>query len=120
MQRLPVGIDDFAKIREGNYYFVDKTMAIGELLDNHGEVLLLTRPRRFGKTLFLSMLYYFLASARGADYRNLFHGLAIERADGGSYMAEQGRRPVPVPEGRQAPDLAGYGGKVPLSPQRCL
>ena len=40
MQRLPVGIDDFAKIREGNYYFVDKTMAIGELLDNHGEVLL--------------------------------------------------------------------------------
>ena len=36
MQRLPVGIDDFAKIREGNYYFVDnKTMAIGELLDNH-------------------------------------------------------------------------------------
>ena len=94
MQRLPVGIDDFAKIREGNYYFVDKTMAIGELLDNHGEVLLLTRPRRFGKTLFLSMLYYFLASARGADYRNLFHGLAIERADGGSYMAEQGRRPV--------------------------
>lgn len=94
MQRLPVGIDDFAKIREGNYYFVDKTMAIGELLDNHGEVLLLTRPRRFGKTLFLSMLYYFLASARGADYRNLFHGLTIERADGGSYMAEQGRRPV--------------------------
>lgn len=35
MQRLPVGIDDFAKIREGNYYFVDKTMAIRELLDNH-------------------------------------------------------------------------------------
>lgn len=35
MQRLPVGIDDFAKIREGNCYFVDKTMAIGELLDNH-------------------------------------------------------------------------------------
>ena len=66
----------------------------GELLDNHGEVLLLTRPCRFGKTLFLSMLYYFLASARGVDYRNLFHGLAIEQADGGLYMAEQGRRPV--------------------------
>ena len=53
MQGLPIGIDDFAKVREGEYYFVDKSLAIRDFLDNHGEVLLLTRPRRFGKTLFL-------------------------------------------------------------------
>jgi predicted AAA+ superfamily ATPase len=58
MQGLPIGIDDFAKVREGEYYFVDKSLAIRDFLDNHGEVLLLTRPRRFGKTLFLSMFYY--------------------------------------------------------------
>ena len=93
MQGLPIGIDDFAKVREGNYYFVDKTLAIRDFLDNHGEVLLLTRPRRFGKTLFLSMFYYFFAADREQDYRKLFRGLAIERA-GERYMAEQGRRPV--------------------------
>lgn len=93
MQGLPIGIDDFAKVREGNYYFVDKTLAIRDFLDNHGEVLLLTRPRRFGKTLFLSMFYYFFAADREQDYRKLFRGLAIERA-GERYMAEQGKRPV--------------------------
>lgn len=93
MQGLPIGIDDFAKVREGNYYFVDKTLAIRDFLDNHGEVLLLTRPRRFGKTLFLSMFYYFFAADREQDYRKLFRGLAIERA-GERYMEEQGKRPV--------------------------
>ncbi|WP_370850665.1 AAA family ATPase [Megasphaera sp.] len=93
MQGLPIGIDDFAKVREGNYYFVDKTLAIRDFLDNHGEVLLLTRPRRFGKTLFLSMFYYFFAADLEQDYRKLFRGLAIERA-GERYMAEQGKRPV--------------------------
>lgn len=93
MQGLPIGIDDFAKVREGHYYFVDKTLAIRDFLDNHGEVLLLTRPRRFGKTLFLSMFYYFFATDPEQDYRKLFRGLAIERA-GERYMAEQGKRPV--------------------------
>ena len=93
MQGLPIGIDDFAKVREGNYYFVDKTLAIRDFLDNHGEVLLLTRPRRVGKTLFLSMFYYFFAADLEQDYRKLFRGLAIERA-GERYMAEQGKRPV--------------------------
>ncbi|MGO5131839.1 AAA family ATPase [Mitsuokella jalaludinii] len=93
MQGLPIGIDDFAKVREGDYYFVDKSMAIRDFLDNHGEVLLLTRPRRFGKTLFLSMFYYFFAAEQGKEHRQLFRGLAIERA-GEQYMAEQGRRPA--------------------------
>lgn len=93
MQGLPIGMDDFAKVRKGNYYFVDKTMAIRDFLDNHGEVLLLTRPRRFGKTLFLSMFYYFFAAAHGKEHRELFRGLAIETA-GERYMEEQGTRCV--------------------------
>lgn len=48
---LPVGIDDFKKLITGNYYYVDKTDFIKELLDMKGEVNLFTRPRRFGKTL---------------------------------------------------------------------
>lgn len=72
MQGLPIGIDDFAKVREENYYFVDKTLAIRDFLDNHGEVLLLMRPRRFGKTLFLSMFYYFLPLIRNRITGNSF------------------------------------------------
>ena len=56
---LPIGIDNFEKMIHGNYYFVDKTLFIKELLDMKGEVNLFTRPRRFGKTLNLSMLRYF-------------------------------------------------------------
>lgn len=93
MQSLPIGIDDFTKLRRGDYYFVDKTLAIRDFLDTHGEVLLLTRPRRFGKTLFLSMFYYFFSAVQAEENRKLFRGLAIERA-GASYMAEQGKRPV--------------------------
>lgn len=57
---LPVGIDDFKKLVTEEYFYVDKTMFIKELLDLKGEVNLFTRPRRFGKTLNLSMLKYFL------------------------------------------------------------
>ena len=56
---LPVGIDDFRKIRNGNYYYVDKTALIEELLEAGGEVSLFTRPRRFRKTLNMSMLRSF-------------------------------------------------------------
>lgn len=48
---LPIGIDDFEKLIKNNYYYVDKTLFIKELLDKKGEVNLFTRPRRFGKTL---------------------------------------------------------------------
>ena len=56
---LPVGVDNFEKIIEDGYYYIDKTQFIKELLDYKGEVNLFTRPRRFGKTLNLSMLRYF-------------------------------------------------------------
>ena len=56
---LPIGVDNFEKIIQNGYYYVDKTMLIKELMDLNGEVNLFTRPRRFGKTLNLSMLRYF-------------------------------------------------------------
>ena len=57
MRPFPIGIDDFRKLRENDYYYADKTMFIKELLDNRGEVSLFTRPRRFGKTLGLSLIH---------------------------------------------------------------
>ena len=56
---LPVGVDNFEKMVKEKYFYIDKTMFIKELLDMKGEVNLFTRPRRFGKTLNLSMLRYF-------------------------------------------------------------
>lgn len=58
--RLPVGIEDFAEIRRNEYYYVDKTQLIEQVLDRRNKVTLFTRPRRFGKTLNMSMLRYFL------------------------------------------------------------
>lgn len=57
--KLPTGIDNFKKIRNGNYYYVDKTSLIEQILNNGSEVTLFTRPRRFGKSLNMSMLQYF-------------------------------------------------------------
>ena len=65
MKKLPVGIDDFRKIRENDYYYVDKTNLIRDIIDNGSEVTLFTRPRRFGKTLNMSMLKAFFEI--GAD-----------------------------------------------------
>lgn len=56
---MPIGIEDFKEIVTGNYCFIDKTRFIKEFLDGQGKVTLITRPRRFGKTLALSMLRYF-------------------------------------------------------------
>ena len=56
---LPIGIEDFREVIEQDYYYVDKTLFIKELLDMRGKVNLFTRPRRFGKTLNISMLRYF-------------------------------------------------------------
>lgn len=91
-KRLPVGIDDFRKMRE-NCYFVDKTRFIKEFLDNYGDVTLITRPRRFGKSMALSMLSYFFTLENAEENRKLFAGTDIERA-GARYMAEQGQWPV--------------------------
>ena len=89
--RLPVGEDDFAKVRQ-EYYFVDKSPFIREFMDRHGAVTLFTRPRRFGKTLTLSMLRYFFDIDHAEENRQLFEGLAI--ADDADAMQEQGTRPV--------------------------
>ena len=62
--KLPVGIDDFKKLRESHFYYVDKTRLIEQLLLNWSEVTLFTRPRRFGKTLNMSMLKSFLTLAQ--------------------------------------------------------
>ena len=74
--KLPVGIEDFAEIRQAGFYYVDKTKFIEQLLDGWGKVNLFTRPRRFGKTLNMSMLRYFFEI--GAD-ASLFDGLQIAK-----------------------------------------
>lgn len=76
LKRLPVGLDDFKKIRENKFYYIDKTMLIEQLLENWGEVNLFTRPRRFGKTLNMSMLKAFFEI--GTD-KTLFDGLYISK-----------------------------------------
>lgn len=77
-KKLPIGIDEFEKIRTNDFYYVDKTMFIAELLQNWGEVNLFTRPRRFGKSLNMSMLKNFLEI--GCD-PTLFDGLEISREE---------------------------------------
>ena len=88
--KLPVGIDDFEKIRKEKFYYVDKTRLIEQILEQWGEVNLFTRPRRFGKTLNMSMLQHFFEI--GAD-KALFDGLYIS---GKSNLCEEymGRFPV--------------------------
>lgn len=71
---LPVGLDSFEKIRRLGYYYMDKTLLIQDVLTNRGDVNLFTRPRRFGKTLNMSMLWSFFEI--GSD-KSLFNGLAI-------------------------------------------
>jgi hypothetical protein len=74
--KLPIGIENFEKIRTNGFYYVDKTGLIKELLDNWGEVNLFTRPRRFGKSLNMNMLRYFFEYGSNSQ---LFEGLAISR-----------------------------------------
>ena len=73
---LPIGVDDFKKLITSGYYYVDKTLFIKELLDKKGDVNLFTRPRRFGKTLNMSMLKYFFEIGTNCA---LFDGLYISR-----------------------------------------
>jgi len=86
--RLPLGISDFKKIREEELYFVDKSSFIEEVLESSGSILLITRPRRFGKTINLSMLRYFFESPND---RNLFVDLAIEKSPS---ITRQGTCPI--------------------------
>lgn len=95
---LPVGVDNFEKLITRGYYFVDKTLFIKELLDKKGDVNLFTRPRRFGKTLNMSMLQYFFEDSRNdegtkLDNAYLFQGLNIMEA-GEQYLSHMGQYPV--------------------------
>ena len=91
----PVGEEDFRELIVKKFLFVDKTLLIKELLDNiNVKVSLITRPRRFGKTLNLSMLRYFFAEEiKNELTKDLFNGLKISQA-GEKYMAHQGKYPV--------------------------
>ncbi len=106
---LPIGVDNFEKLITRGYYFVDKTKFIQELLDKKGDVNLFTRPRRFGKTLNLSMLQYFFEDARDdngirQDNSYLFEGLDIMET-GEAYVSHMGQYPVI--------NLSLKGGKQP-------
>ena len=88
---VPVGIEDFERIINEDYYYVDKTMLIEELLINRAPVTLFTRPRRFGKTLNMSMLKYFFDVKNKEENKKLFENLKIYNSE---YMSEQGKYPV--------------------------
>lgn len=94
---LPVGVDNFEDLITNEYYYVDKTLFIKELLDLKGKVNLFTRPRRFGKTLNLSMLRYFFEDTgkteRNAHNRALFEPMKIMSA-GSAYTGKMGSFPV--------------------------
>ena len=88
---LPIGIDDFKTIIEEDYYYADKTKMIERFLDDGAGVTLFTRPRRFGKTLNMSMLNYFFNLKNKEENRKLFENLYISKS---KYMNQQGEYPV--------------------------
>ena len=89
---FPIGIEDFKTLIDNNYYFVDKTLFLKELIHNIGKVNLFTRPRRFGKTLNLSMVQYYFEKQK-TDNSYLFEGLKISQA-GEEYLQYIGKYPV--------------------------
>ena len=88
---VPVGIEDFKELIQDEYYYVDKTLLIDEMLMNKSKVTLFTRPRRFGKTLNMSMLRYFFDVKDKEENKKLFENLKIYNSE---YMSEQGKYPV--------------------------
>ncbi|WP_459478287.1 AAA family ATPase [Clostridium saccharoperbutylacetonicum] len=89
---LPIGIDNFEMLITRGYYFIDKTLLIKDLIDNKAAVNLFTRPRRFGKTLNMSMLQHFFENSP-KDNSYLFEGLNIMEA-GEKYNSHMGKYPV--------------------------
>ena len=88
---VPVGIEDFKELIQEGYYYIDKTLLIDEMLMNKSKVTLFTRPRRFGKTLNMSMLRYFFDVKDKEENKKLFENLKIYDSE---YMSEQGKYPV--------------------------
>ena len=91
MKRIPIGLSDFKHLIEEDFYYFDKTKFIDEIIQDGAQVKLFTRPRRFGKTLNMSMLKYFFDIKEAEENRKLFKGLYIEKTE--SYK-EQGQYPV--------------------------
>ena len=91
MKKIPIAVEDFKKIIEENYYYIDKTKIIEDILNDGAEVKLFCRPRRFGKTLNMSTLNYFFNIENKDDNRKLFNGLYIENCP---VIEEQGKYPV--------------------------
>ena len=88
---VPVGVENFERIIKDGYYYVDKSLLIEKILENRTPVTLFTRPRRFGKTLNMSMLKYFFDVENKEGNRKLFENLKISNS---KYMSEQGKYPV--------------------------
>lgn len=88
-QNLPIGNDDFRKLRENNAYYVDKTLMIRDFIEMQDEVALIARPRRFGKTLNMTMIREFFDIT--VDSRDIFKGLAIMDTE---YACQINSRPV--------------------------
>ena len=88
---LPIGVSDFKEIVENNYYYIDKTKLIEDILHYRAKVNLFTRPRRFGKTLNMSMIKYFFDIENREENLKLFDGLNISESE---HIHEQGQYPV--------------------------
>ena len=91
MKKLPIGLSDFKELIEENYYYFDKTNFIDEIVKDGSKVKLFARPRRFGKTLNMSMLKYFFDIKEAEENRKLFKDLYIEKTES---FKEQGQYPV--------------------------
>ena len=91
MKRLAIGVSDFKKIIEEDFYYFDKTKFIEEIINDGSEVKLFTRPRRFGKTLNMSMLKYFFDIENKEENKKIFKDLYIEKTEA---FKEQGQYPV--------------------------
>ena len=90
-KKLPIGLSDFKEIIEYDYYYFDKTKFIENILEDRSKVKLFTRPRRFGKTLNMSMLKYFFDVKNKDENKKLFEGLNISKSE---YFNKQGEFPV--------------------------
>ena len=91
MKKLPIGLSDFKELIEENYYYFDKTNLIDEVIKDGSKVKLFARPRRFGKTLNMSMLKYFFDIKEAEENRKLFKDLYIEKTEN---FKEHGQYPV--------------------------
>lgn len=92
MKKVPIGIDSFNEIISDNYYFADKSLFIKDIIEDGSKVLLIPRPRRFGKSLNMSMLKYFFTNKNAEENRELFNGLKIEKET--EIMKLQGKYPL--------------------------